>query len=73
MKNFGDFRLSRRAVLAGTAGLAGATLLPRMAFAEDQPPIGTWPDGSSGDTVNIGVAVPRTGSRSDSAASGGRP
>jgi len=61
MNNFSDFRLSRRAVLAGTAGLAGATLLPRMAFAADQPPIGTWPAGSSGDTVNIGVAVPRTG------------
>ena len=56
-----DFRLSRRAVLAGSAGLAGAAMLPRMAFAEDQPPIGTWPAGSSGDTVNIGVAVPRTG------------
>ena len=53
---------SRRAVLAGSAGVAGSLLLPRFAFAEDQPPIGTWPAGSQGDTVNIGVAVPRTGS-----------
>src|SRR6516225_12342246 len=27
----------------------------------DKPPIGTWPAGSEGDTVNIGAAVPRTG------------
>jgi ABC-type branched-subunit amino acid transport system substrate-binding protein len=27
----------------------------------DQPPIGTWPDGSKGDTVNVAAAVPRTG------------
>ena len=31
------------------------------AFAADKPAIGTWPDGSKGDTVNIGAAVPRTG------------
>ena len=31
------------------------------AFAEDQPAMGTWPDGSSGSTVNIGATVPRTG------------
>ena len=52
---------SRRAVLAGSAGAAGSLLLPRFAFAEDQPAIGTWPAGSQGDTINIGVAVPRTG------------
>ncbi|HUI13501.1 MAG TPA: substrate-binding protein, partial [Xanthobacteraceae bacterium] len=27
----------------------------------DQPPIGTWPAGSQGATVNIGATVPRTG------------
>ncbi|HEY6979308.1 MAG TPA: substrate-binding protein [Reyranella sp.] len=32
-----------------------------LAFAEDQPPIGTWPEGSKGDTVNVAAAVPRTG------------
>jgi ABC-type branched-subunit amino acid transport system substrate-binding protein len=31
------------------------------AIAADQPPIGTWPAGSQGDTVYIGVSVPRTG------------
>jgi branched-chain amino acid transport system substrate-binding protein len=54
--------VSRRAVLMGMAGVAGAIVMPSWTLAEDQPPIGTWPAGSSGDTVNIGVAVPRTGS-----------
>ena len=31
------------------------------AFAEDQPAIGTYPAGSSGSSVFIGIAVPRTG------------
>ena len=31
------------------------------ALAQNQPPIGTWPAGSQGDTLNIGAAVPRTG------------
>ena len=31
------------------------------AFAADQPPIGTWPAGSSGSTVTIGATVPLTG------------
>ncbi|HEY3893307.1 MAG TPA: ABC transporter substrate-binding protein, partial [Bradyrhizobium sp.] len=31
------------------------------AFAEDHPVIGTYPAGSSGSSVFIGVAVPRTG------------
>ena len=62
--------VSRRALLqAGAgfagAGLAGGTLLPsafiRSAMAADQPPIGTWPAGSSGSSVFIGISVPRTG------------
>jgi hypothetical protein len=48
-------------MLLGTAGAAGASLLPNLVFADDQPAIGTWPAGSQGDTVNIGVATPRTG------------
>jgi ABC-type branched-subunit amino acid transport system substrate-binding protein len=55
---------NRRQVLMAGTGLAGAAFLPgltNMAFAADQPPIGTWPAGSSGDTVNIGAATPRTG------------
>ncbi len=31
------------------------------ALAADQPPLGTWPEGSSGSSVTIGAAVPRTG------------
>ena len=27
----------------------------------DQPPIGTWPAGASGNSVFIGISVPRTG------------
>ena len=32
-----------------------------MALAENHPPIGTWPDGSTGSSVTVGIAVPRTG------------
>src|SRR5579862_7207262 len=58
-------RLLRQAVATG-AGLGALSAGgPRIdivaAFAADQPPMGTWPDGSSGSTVNIGAAVPRTG------------
>ncbi|MBN8934867.1 MAG: ABC transporter substrate-binding protein, partial [Rhizobiales bacterium] len=31
------------------------------AWAAEHPPIGTWPAGSSGGSVTIGAAVPRTG------------
>lgn len=57
--------VSRRTLLQAGAGLVGGSLLPvgfaMPAFAADHPPIGTWPAGSSGDTVYIGAAVPRTG------------
>jgi ABC-type branched-subunit amino acid transport system substrate-binding protein len=54
-------RPTRRTIIgAGGALLAGAAL-PRLAFAEDRPPIGTWPAGSQGSSVFIGIAVPRTG------------
>src|SRR5262249_30427670 len=58
--------LSRRSLLQASAGLAGGALLPQAftlpAFAVgDHPAVGTWPEGSSGDTVNIAAAVPRTG------------
>src|SRR5262245_26254486 len=60
--------LSRRTLLWTGAGLAGGTVLPSglslPAFAigvADKPPIGTYPSGSEGDAVNIGAAVPRTG------------
>src|SRR5665213_1449783 len=56
--------VSRRTLLQIAAGLAGGTMLPfgmPYAFAEDHPAIGTYPAGSSGSSVFIGVAVPRTG------------
>jgi len=56
--------LTRRSVLKGGAAAFGGALLTTTlttARAADQPPIGTWPDGSSGDSVFIGITVPRTG------------
>ena len=57
--------VSRRTLLRAGAGLAGGALLPSglilPALAEDQPALGTWPDGSSGSSVFVGLSVPRTG------------
>jgi branched-chain amino acid transport system substrate-binding protein len=50
----------RRLLLAGSA-LVSAAALPRLARADDKPPIGTWPAGAQGDSVFIGITVPRTG------------
>jgi branched-chain amino acid transport system substrate-binding protein len=55
---------TRRQTLMAGVGMAGAAMMSGVAwpaFADDQPPIGTWPAGSSGDSVTIGAAVPRTG------------
>ena len=63
---------SRRAILKGslatTAGLGALAIggvgplnFIRGAWADDKPALGTWPAGSSGSTVTIGAAVPRTG------------
>jgi len=60
--------LSRRHVLHLGAGISGATLIPGLAgqvvraYAQEKPPIGTWPEGSQGNAVYIGATVPRTGS-----------
>ena len=43
----------------GAFSFGGTGFVP--AYAAEQPPIGTWPAGSQGPTVNIGAAVPRTG------------
>ena len=55
----------RRGVLKAGAGLLAAAAAPagllRYAQAADEPPIGTWPAGSAGDSVFIGISVPRTG------------
>ena len=58
---------SRRRMLQLGGGVAGASLIPGLvgqvgrAYADDKPPLGTWPAGSQGDTVTIGATVPRTG------------
>jgi branched-chain amino acid transport system substrate-binding protein len=60
-------RLLRQAVATGagigvlSAGVPGRFQFITSAAAEDKPPIGTWPAGSEGPTVNVGAAVPRTG------------
>src|SRR3546814_3767138 len=52
-------------VLKAVSGLAGGALLPAglvlPALAADHPALGTYPAGSSGDSVFVGVSVPRTG------------
>jgi branched-chain amino acid transport system substrate-binding protein len=56
--------ISRRNLLQVGAGLAGGAMLPSLvmpAYAADYPPIGTFPAGSSGSSVFIGITVPRTG------------
>jgi ABC-type branched-subunit amino acid transport system substrate-binding protein len=67
-KDFGqelNAAVSRRSLLQGGAALVGGVMLPggliMPALADDKPAIGTWPAGSSGSSVSIGVAVPRTG------------
>src|SRR5690349_17442404 len=55
---------TRRDFIRAGLGIAGGLALPGLApraFAAGHPPIGTWPDGVSGKSVFIGVAVPRTG------------
>jgi ABC-type branched-subunit amino acid transport system substrate-binding protein len=44
----------------GTLALPTGLVVPAHA-AEQHPPIGTWPAGVSGDSVFIGISVPRTG------------
>jgi branched-chain amino acid transport system substrate-binding protein len=55
-------RTTRRSVLIAGGALAAAQTFPRIVrAADDKPAIGTWPDGSKGDSVTIGATVPRTG------------
>jgi branched-chain amino acid transport system substrate-binding protein len=57
-------KLSRRAVLQAGAGLAGGALMPTALSTRvlaANAPIGTYPAGSEGNAVTIGITVPRTG------------
>ena len=64
-RNSGSFAVGRRRFMQAGLGVAGGLALPAgfvsEAFAADQPPIGTWPGGTSGNSVFIGISVPRTG------------
>ena len=55
----------RRDFIRAGLGLAGGIALPGLSSpawgAENHPPIGTWPAGVEGNSVFIGIAVPRTG------------
>jgi branched-chain amino acid transport system substrate-binding protein len=53
-------RLSRRALLGAGAGLA-ATTLGIPAWAAGEAPLGTFPAGTTGNTVSVGAAYPLTG------------
>jgi ABC-type branched-subunit amino acid transport system substrate-binding protein len=59
------FGPSRRDFIRIGAGAAGSMALPGLVSsawaADDKPPIGTWPAGTQGDSVFIGISVPRTG------------
>jgi branched-chain amino acid transport system substrate-binding protein len=63
--NSGSVVDGRRQFIRTGLGVAGGLALPAglvsQALAADQPPIGTWPAGASGDSVFIGISVPRTG------------
>src|SRR5271154_3856450 len=61
MKSHHTPAATRRTVLKAGGGLLTAAALPALARAEDHPPIGTYPEGSSGSSVFIGITVPRTG------------
>ena len=54
---------SRRKVLQLGGGLLGTAALAGRArpAAAAEPPLGTWPAGSAGDSVFVGITVPRTG------------
>ena len=64
--------LLRQAVATGTAlgafsgGMSAPFNFVQLALAENHPPIGTWPDGASGSSVTVGIAVPRTGTYAES-------
>jgi ABC-type branched-subunit amino acid transport system substrate-binding protein len=62
VKNIPSRRTLLRQAVATGAGLAFSSgFAGRGAWAKDEPPIGTWPAGSQGPSVFIGITVPRTG------------
>ena len=64
-RNSGSFIDGRRRFIRTGLGVAGGLALPAgfvsKALAADQPAIGTYPAGASGNSVFVGASVPRTG------------
>jgi ABC-type branched-subunit amino acid transport system substrate-binding protein len=57
-----SLRPSRRTVLKAGSALVATAALPRIArAAATHPTLGTYPEGSSGSSVFVGITVPRTG------------
>src|ERR1043165_3551624 len=50
-----------RTSLAAVGGMALPGFATRAMGAENHPALGTWPAGAEGNSVFIGIAVPRTG------------
>jgi branched-chain amino acid transport system substrate-binding protein len=63
MQPYNTFKPTRRGLIAAGGTFIAAAALPRVprAAGETYPPLGTWPAGASGDSVFIGITVPRTG------------
>ncbi|HJU17889.1 MAG TPA: substrate-binding protein [Stellaceae bacterium] len=67
MDRYDTAGIKRRSLLAGGGALFAAAALPRWArAAATHPPLGTYPAGSEGSAVFIGITVPRTGTYADS-------
>jgi ABC-type branched-subunit amino acid transport system substrate-binding protein len=60
LKDAIPFELPRRGLLGLAGGLGAAALLPAFARAAN-PPIGTWPAGTEGSSVFVGLCTPLTG------------
>jgi ABC-type branched-subunit amino acid transport system substrate-binding protein len=64
MQHSNSFKRARRDFMRAGLGVAGGLALPgfiTQALAQQHPAIGDWPAAVQGNTVFIGVAVPRTG------------
>jgi len=63
--NSSNHNQGRRDFMRLGVTIAGGLALPNTfvssALAAEHKPIGTWPEGAKGDSVFIGMAVPRTG------------
>ena len=62
MSSYPTARWTRRSLLRAGGALCAGSALPRFArAAETHPALGTYPEGSAGASVFIGITVPRTG------------